>query len=74
VYNIGGNEKGGVGGKKGYINSSSGNSLVELMSIVGYRIQNGTAFIMQNHMLPRERQASRSDLVLPDRTVYDAGR
>jgi len=35
VYNTGGKEKGGVGGKKGYIYSSSGNILVQLVSFVG---------------------------------------
>jgi len=35
VYNVGGKEKGRVGGKKGYIYSSSGNFLVQLVSFVG---------------------------------------
>jgi len=35
VYNMGGQENGGVGGKKGYIYSSSGNFLVQLVSCVG---------------------------------------
>jgi len=35
VYNMGGKEKGGVGGKNGYINSSSGDVLVKLGSFVG---------------------------------------
>jgi len=35
VYNTGGKEKGGVGGKKGYIYSSSGDILVQLLSFVG---------------------------------------
>jgi len=34
VYNMGGKEKGGVGGKKGYIYSSSGDFLVQLVSFV----------------------------------------
>jgi len=35
VYNMGGKEEGGVGRKKGYIYSSSGDFLVELVSLVG---------------------------------------
>jgi len=35
VYNTGGKEKGGVGRKKGYIYSSPGNFLVQLVSFVG---------------------------------------
>jgi len=35
VYNAGGKEKGGVGGKTGYIYSSSGDFLVQLVSFVG---------------------------------------
>jgi hypothetical protein len=35
VYNTGGEEKGGVGRKKRYIYSSSGDFLVQLVSFVG---------------------------------------
>jgi len=35
VYNTEGKEKEGVGGKKGYIYSSSGGFLVQLVSFVG---------------------------------------
>jgi len=35
VYSTGGKEIGGVGRKKGYIYSSSGNVLVHLVSFVG---------------------------------------
>jgi len=35
VYSTGGREIGGVGGKKGYIYSSSGDDLVQLVSFVG---------------------------------------
>jgi len=35
VYNTGGKENGGVGGKKGYIFSSSGDVLVQLVTFVG---------------------------------------
>jgi len=35
VYITAGMEKGGVGGKKGYIYSSSGDFLVQLVSFVG---------------------------------------
>jgi hypothetical protein len=35
VYNMGGKQKGGVGGKKGCIYSSSGDFLVKLVSFVG---------------------------------------
>ena len=35
MYNMGGKENGGVGGKKGYIYSSSGDFLVQLVSFVG---------------------------------------
>jgi len=35
VYNMGGKEKEGVGGKQGYIYSSSSNFLVQLVSFVG---------------------------------------
>jgi hypothetical protein len=35
VYITGGNEKAGVGGKTGYIYSSSGDFLVQLVSFVG---------------------------------------
>jgi hypothetical protein len=74
VYNTVGKENGGVGGKKGYIYSSSGYFLVQLVSFVGYRTQNGPAFILQNHQGPHERQASRQDLVLAESPVYDAVR
>jgi hypothetical protein len=50
VYNTGGKDKGTVGGKKGYIYSSSGDFLVQLVSFVSKRTQNGPAFIFQNHM------------------------
>ena len=35
MYNTGGKEKGGVGGKKGYIYSGSSNFIVQLVSYVG---------------------------------------
>jgi len=35
VYNTGGKEKGGVGEKKGYIYSSLGDFLIQLVSFVG---------------------------------------
>jgi len=35
VYNMGGTEKEGVGGKKGYIYSSPGDFFVQLVSFVG---------------------------------------
>jgi hypothetical protein len=74
VYNTGGNEKGCVGRKKGYIYLSSGDFLVQILSFVSQRTQNGPAFILQNHMRPRELQALRRDFVLVERTLCDAGR
>jgi hypothetical protein len=61
VYNTGGKEQGDVGGKKGYIYSSSGGSRfkVQLVSFVGYGTQNGAAFILHHHQAPYEREASR---------------
>jgi hypothetical protein len=35
VYNMRGKENGGIGGKKGYIHSSSSDFLVQLVSFVG---------------------------------------
>jgi len=35
VYNTGGQQNGGVGGKKGYISLSSGDFLVQSVSFVG---------------------------------------
>jgi len=35
VYNTGGKGKGGVGGKTGYIYSSTGDFLIQLVSFVG---------------------------------------
>jgi hypothetical protein len=35
MFNTGGKEKGGVGGKKGYLYSNSGDFLVQLASFVG---------------------------------------
>jgi len=59
VYNTGGKENGGVGGKKGYIYLSSGDFLVQFVSFVGQRTQNSPEFILQNHQAPHEEQASR---------------
>jgi len=64
VYNTGGKENGGVGRKKGYIFSSSGEFFIPLVSFVGQRTQSSPAFILQNHMTPHERQALRQDLVV----------
>ena len=74
VYNTRWQDKGGVGGKMGYIYCSSGICIVQLGSLVGYRTQNGPAFILQNHVPPHARQALRLDLVLADRRDYYAWR
>jgi len=39
---------GGVGGKKGYIYSSSCH-LIHILHFLAYRTQNGLAFILHNH-------------------------
>jgi hypothetical protein len=46
---------------------------VQLVSFVGSGTQNGAAFILPHYQAPHERQASRRDLVLVVRTVYNAG-
>ena len=48
VINMGGKENGGEGGKKGYIYSSSCDS-IHILRFVGYRTQNGPAFLLDNH-------------------------
>jgi hypothetical protein len=73
VYNTRGIQNGAEDGKMRYIYSSSGDFLIQLLISVGYQTQNGPACSLQNHMLPHERQASRRDYVLAERTVYDAG-
>ena len=54
MYDMGGKKKVGVGGKKGYIYSSSGDFLVQHVSFVGQRRENGLAFILQDHQAPHE--------------------
>jgi len=76
VYNTGGKGKGGVGGNMGYIDSSSGDFLVQGSNceFCWLTNKNGPAFILQNYQAPHERQASRRDLVHAERTVLQARR
>jgi len=69
----GGREKGGVGGKKGYIYSTYCDYLVQLVrydnvdsypALCWLKNTNGPAFILHNHQAPHEREALRRDLVL----------
>ena len=57
-----------------YIYLSAGNCFVQLVSFVGYQIQNGPAFILQNHQAAIEHQAMRRHVEFIGRTVYGAGR
>ena len=72
VCNTGGNENGGVCGKKGYTYSSP-RDLIHILWFVGYWTQNGPAFILHNHRAPHEWEASRRDLLLAVRTICDTG-
>jgi len=53
VLNMGGKENRGVGGKKGYIYSSSCN-LIHILPFVCYITPNGPVFTLHNHQAPHE--------------------
>jgi hypothetical protein len=60
VDNMGGQENGGVGGKKGYIYSSSGNFLAQLVSYVGnkHKTAQDSSYRTTRHLMnnkPREK-------------------
>jgi len=73
VFNMGGKENGGVGGKNEYIYPSSCNFLVQLVrydnfdsypAFGWFMNRNSPAFILHNHYAPHEWEASRRDLLL----------
>ena len=73
VFNSGGEEIRCVGGKKGYIYSSSCD-LIHILRFVGSWKQSSSAFNVHNYQAPHEWGNLRRDLGHAVRTVCDAGR